>query len=102
MPGISAPRTGHRAGRSGSLRSSLLALALVPCLGLAGAGGFASFLLRVSGDTPALYAGSAVFAAVLLWSLVRGIRVARALPARLSGLREDTLAIAQHEIPQVA
>ncbi|MED7952443.1 sensor histidine kinase [Streptomyces sp. BE303] len=101
MPGISAPRTGHRAGRSGSLRSSLLALALVPCLGLAAAWGYAAYLLRDSGDTTALYAGSAVFAAVLLWSLVRGIRVARSLPARLSGLREDTLAIAQHEIPQV-
>ncbi len=101
MPGISAPRTGHRAGRSGSLRSSLLALALVPSLGLAAAWGYAAYLLRDAGERTALYAGSAVVAAVVLWSLVRGVRAARILPARLAGLHADTLAIAQHEIPQV-
>ncbi len=101
MPGISAPRTGHRAGRSGSLRSSLLALALVPSLGLAAAWGYAAYLLRDAGERTALYAGTAAVAAVLVWSLVRGVRAARVLPARLAGLHADTLAIAQHEIPQV-
>ncbi|MEV6973115.1 ATP-binding protein [Kitasatospora sp. NPDC093806] len=101
MPGISAPRTGHRAGRSGSLRSSLLALALVPSLGLAAAWGYAAYLLRDAGDRTALYGGSAVVAVVLLWSLIRGVRLARTVPARISGLHSDTLVLAQHEIPQV-
>ncbi|MFH9348929.1 sensor histidine kinase [Kitasatospora sp. NPDC017646] len=101
MPGISAPRTGHRAGRSGSLRSSLLALVLVPSLGLAAAWGYAAYLLRDAGNRTALAAGTAVVAVVLLVSLVRGIRAARALSARLAGLRTDTLALAQQEIPEV-
>ncbi|MFJ8435242.1 sensor histidine kinase [Kitasatospora sp. NPDC094019] len=101
MPGISAPRTGHRAGRSGSLRSSLLALAVVPCLGLAAAWGYAAYLLRDAEERTALYVGSAVVAAVLLWSLVRGLRAARTLPGRLADLHAETLALAQHEIPQV-
>ncbi|MEV7599301.1 ATP-binding protein [Kitasatospora sp. NPDC089797] len=101
MPGISAPRTGHRAGRSGSLRSSLLALVLVPSLGLAAAWGYAAYLLRDSADRTALVAGTAVVALVLLVSLVRGIRAARTLSARLAGLRTDTLALAQQEIPEV-
>ncbi|MDH6707645.1 signal transduction histidine kinase [Kitasatospora sp. MAA19] len=101
MPGISAHRTGHRAGRSGSLRSSLLALVLVPSLGLAAAWGYAAYLLRDAGHRTALIAGSAVVALVLLVSLVRGIRAARALSARLSVLRTDTLALAQDEIPEV-
>ncbi|MFI5643571.1 ATP-binding protein [Kitasatospora sp. NPDC051705] len=101
MPGISAPRTGHRAGRSGSLRSSLLALVLVPSLGLAAAWGYAAYLLRDAEHRTALVVGSAVVALVLLVSLVRGVRAARALSARLSGLRSDTLALAQQEIPEV-
>ncbi|WP_405007054.1 ATP-binding protein [Kitasatospora purpeofusca] len=101
MPGISAPRTGHRAGRSGSLRSSLLALAVVPCLGLAAAWGYAAYLLRDAGERTALYGGTAVVAVVLLWSLVRGLRAARTLPGRLADLHAETLALAQHEIPQV-
>ncbi|MFB8236769.1 sensor histidine kinase [Kitasatospora purpeofusca] len=101
MPGISAPRTGHRAGRSGSLRSSLLALAVVPCLGLAAAWGYAAYLLRDAGERTALYGGTAVVAAVLLWSLVRGLRAARTLPGRLADLHAETLSLAQHEIPQV-
>ncbi|MFD8702110.1 sensor histidine kinase [Kitasatospora sp. NPDC059648] len=101
MPGISAPRTGHRAGRSGSLRSSLLALVLVPSLGLAAAWGSAAYLLRDAGNRTALVAGTAVVAAVLLVSLVRGVRAARTLSARLAGLRTDTLALAQQEIPDV-
>ncbi|MFD9065072.1 sensor histidine kinase [Kitasatospora purpeofusca] len=101
MPGISAPRTGHRAGRSGSLRSSLLALAVVPCLGLAAAWGYAAYLLRDAGERTALYGGTAVVVAVLLWSLVRGLRAARTLPGRLADLHAETLALAQHEIPQV-
>ncbi|MER7668398.1 ATP-binding protein [Kitasatospora sp. NPDC096128] len=101
MPGISAPRSGHRAGRSGSLRSSLLALVLVPSLGLAAAWGYAAYLLRDAGNRTALLAGTAVVALVLLVSLVRGIRAARSLSARLAGLRTDTLALAQQEIPEV-
>ncbi|MBV6697295.1 ATP-binding protein [Kitasatospora aureofaciens] len=101
MPGISAPRTGHRAGRSGSLRSSLLALALVPSLGLAAAWGYAAYLLRDAGQRTALVAGTVVVALVLLYSLINGIRAARALSARLAGLRADTLALAQQEIPAV-
>ncbi|WP_262985979.1 sensor histidine kinase, partial [Streptomyces sp. CBMA123] len=101
MPGISAPHTGHRAGRSGSLRSSLLALVLVPSLGLAAAWGYAAYLLRDAGHRTALLAGTAVVSLVLLVSLVRGIRAARALSARLAGLRTDTLALAQREIPEV-
>ncbi|MFF9641924.1 ATP-binding protein [Kitasatospora aureofaciens] len=101
MPGISAPRTGHRAGRSGSLRSSLLALVLVPSLGLAAAWGYAAYLLRDAGNRTALVAGTAVVAAVLLVSLIRGVRAARALSARLAVLRTDTLALAQQEIPDV-
>ncbi|MFF2349445.1 ATP-binding protein [Kitasatospora sp. NPDC058115] len=101
MPGISAPRTGHRAGRSGSLRSSLLALALVPGLGLAAAWGYAAYLLRDAGERTALYAGSAAVGVVLLWSLVRGLRTARTLPARIAALHVDALALAQHEIPGV-
>ncbi|MEV7777163.1 ATP-binding protein [Kitasatospora sp. NPDC088351] len=101
MPGISAPRTGHRAGRSGSLRSSLLALALVPCLGLAAAWGYAAFLLRGAGHRTPLLAVSAAVAVVLLWSLVHGVRVALALSGRLADLRTDTLALARHEIPEV-
>ncbi|MFD5468313.1 sensor histidine kinase [Kitasatospora sp. NPDC127059] len=101
MPGISAPRTGHRAGRSGSLRSSLLALVLVPSLGLAAAWGYAAYLLRDAGHRTALTAGTAVVALVLLVSLVRGVRAARALSARLAALRTDTLALAQREIPGV-
>ncbi|MFB8056162.1 ATP-binding protein [Kitasatospora purpeofusca] len=101
MPGISAPRTGHRAGRSGSLRSSLLALAVVPCLGLAAAWGYAAYLLRDAGERTALYGGTAVVALVLLWSLVRGLRAARTLPGRLADLHAETLALAQQEIPQV-
>ncbi len=101
MPGISAPRTGHRAGRSGSLRSSLLALVLVPSLGLAAAWGYAAYLLRDAGNRTALVAGTAVVAVVLLVSLIRGVRAARALSARLAVLRTDTLALAQQEIPDV-
>ncbi|MFI9327026.1 sensor histidine kinase [Kitasatospora sp. NPDC052868] len=101
MPGISAPRTGHRAGRSGSLRSSLLALALVPCLGLAAAWGYAAYLLRGSGHRDTVLAVSAAVAVVLLWSLAHGVRTARTLPARLAALRSDTLALARHEIPEV-
>ncbi|MEU4118581.1 ATP-binding protein [Kitasatospora sp. NPDC028055] len=101
MPGISAPRTGHRAGRSGSLRSSLLALVLVPSLGLAAAWGYAAYLLRDTANRTALLAGTAVVALVLLVSLVRGVRVARSLSARLTGLRGDTFALAQHEIPEI-
>ncbi|MER6361890.1 ATP-binding protein [Kitasatospora sp. NPDC001527] len=101
MPGISAPRTGHRAGRSGSLRSSLLALVLIPCLGLAAAWGYAVYLLRDAGERTALLAGSAVVGVVLLGSLARGLRVARTLPARITALHTDALALAQHEIPQV-
>ncbi|MGV9266009.1 sensor histidine kinase [Kitasatospora sp. NPDC003701] len=101
MPGIPAPRTGHRAGRSGSLRRSLLALVLVPCLGLAATWGYAAYLLRGSGHRIALVAVSAAVAVVLLWSLARGVRLARTVSARLLGLRVDTLSLAQHEIPQV-
>ncbi|MFJ9950424.1 sensor histidine kinase [Kitasatospora sp. NPDC091207] len=101
MPGISAPRTGHRAGRSGSLRRSLLALVLVPGLGLAAAWGYALYLLRDAGHRIALSAVSAAVAVLLVWSLVRGVRLARAVSARLLGLRADALAVAQHEIPQV-
>ncbi|WBP86025.1 sensor histidine kinase [Kitasatospora cathayae] len=101
MPGISAPRTGHRAGRSGSLRSSLLALVLVPSLGLAAAWGYAAYLLRDAGNRTALVAGTAVVALVLLVSLIRGVQAARTLSARLAGLRTDTLALAQQEIPEV-
>lgn len=101
MPGIPAPRTGHRAGRSGSLRRSLLALVLVPCLGLAATWGYAVYLLRGSGHRIALAGVSAAVAVVLLWSLARGVRLARAVSARLLGLRADTLSLAQHEIPQV-
>ncbi|GAA2819094.1 ATP-binding protein [Kitasatospora sp. CM 4170] len=101
MPGISAPRTGHRAGRSGSLRSSLLGLVLVPCLGLAAAWGYAAYLLRDAGHRTSLLTVSALVVIVLLWSLIRGIGVARALSARLAGLRADTLTLAQHEIPDV-
>ncbi|WP_380281011.1 ATP-binding protein [Kitasatospora purpeofusca] len=101
MPGISAPRTGHRVGRPGSLRSSLLALALVPCLGLAAAWGYAAYLLRDAGERTALYAGSAAVGAVLLWSLARGVHAARALPARIAALRADALTLAEHEIPGV-
>ncbi|MFD7447531.1 ATP-binding protein [Kitasatospora sp. NPDC059827] len=101
MPGISAPRTGHRAGRSGSLRSSLLALVLVPSLGLAAAWGYAAYLLRDTANRTALLAGTAAVALVLLVSLIRGIRAARSLSARLSGLRGDTFALAQHEIPEI-
>ncbi|MGW4891913.1 ATP-binding protein [Kitasatospora sp. NPDC004240] len=101
MPGISAPRTGHRAGRSGSLRSSLLLLVLVPCLGLAAAWGYAAVLLHDAGDRTALVAGSVVVAVVLLWSLLSGARLARSLGARLADLRSDTLAVAQREIPEV-
>ncbi|RKT11563.1 signal transduction histidine kinase [Streptomyces sp. 1114.5] len=101
MPGISAPRTGHRAGRSGSLRSSLLALVLVPSLGLAAAWGYAAYLLRDAGQRTALAAGTVVVAVVLLVSLIRGIRAARALSGRLSGLRADILSLAQQEIPDV-
>ncbi|MGW3043404.1 ATP-binding protein [Kitasatospora sp. NPDC001159] len=101
MPGISAPRTGHRAGRSGSLRSSLLALVLVPSLGLAAAWGYAAYLLRDTEHRTALVAGTAVVAVVLLFSLIRGVRAARTLSARLTGLRTDTLALAQQEIPDV-
>ncbi|WP_395293620.1 sensor histidine kinase [Kitasatospora hibisci] len=101
MPGISAPRTGHRAGRSGSLRTSLLGLVLVPCLGLAAAWGYAAYLLRDTGHRTALLAVSALVVVVLLWSLIRGIGLARALSARLSGLRTDTLALAHHEIPDI-
>ncbi|MEU1505477.1 ATP-binding protein [Kitasatospora sp. NPDC005748] len=101
MPGISAPRTGHRAGRSGSLRRSLLALVLVPCLGLAATWGYALSLLRGTGHRTALAVVSAAVAVVLLWSLTRGIRLARSVSARLRDLRADTLSIARHEIPQV-
>ncbi|MFD9686163.1 sensor histidine kinase, partial [Kitasatospora sp. NPDC059088] len=101
MPGISAPHTGHRAGRSGSLRSSLLALVLVPSLGLAAAWGYAAYLLRDTANRTALLAGTAAVALVLLVSLVRGIRAARSLSARLAGLRGDTFALAQHEIPEI-
>ncbi|MFD7584878.1 sensor histidine kinase [Kitasatospora sp. NPDC059811] len=101
MPGISAPRTAHRAGRSGSLRSSLLALVLVPSLGLAAAWGYAAYLLRGTEHRTALIAGSAAVALVLLISLAHGIRTARALSARLGALRTDTLALAQDEIPEV-
>ncbi|MFG3052060.1 sensor histidine kinase [Kitasatospora sp. NPDC048239] len=101
MPGISAPRTGHRAGRSGSLRSSLLALVLAPCLGLAAAWGYAAYLLRGSGHRDTVLAVSAAVAVVLLWSLASGVRTARTLPARLAALRSDTLALARHEIPEV-
>ncbi|MET8539826.1 ATP-binding protein [Kitasatospora sp. NPDC004799] len=101
MPGISARRTGHRADRSGSLRSPLLALVLVPSLGLAAAWGYAVYLLRDSGQRTALLAGSAAVALVLLFSLVRGLRTAWALSARLSDLRAGTFALAQQEIPDV-
>ncbi|MFF4382805.1 sensor histidine kinase [Kitasatospora sp. NPDC001547] len=101
MPGISGPRTGHRAGRSGSLRRPLLALVLVPGLGLAAAWGYALYLLRGSGQRTELLAGSAAVALVLLISLVRGLRTAWTLSARLSDLRADTFALAQREIPEV-
>ncbi|MEV0532539.1 ATP-binding protein [Kitasatospora sp. NPDC050463] len=101
MPGISAPRTGHRAGRSGSLRRSLLVLVLVPCLGLAATWGYAVHLLLGSGHRTALACVSAAVGVVLLWSLARGVRLARTVSARLLGLRADTLSLAQHEIPQV-
>ncbi|MFF2541847.1 sensor histidine kinase [Kitasatospora sp. NPDC058063] len=74
---------------------------LVPSLGLAAAWGYAVHLLRDSGQRTALLAGSAAVALVLLISLVRGIRTAWALSARLSGLRADTFALAQQEIPEV-
>ncbi|MER6299442.1 ATP-binding protein [Kitasatospora sp. NPDC001539] len=102
MPGISAPRTGHRAGRSGSLRSSILGLVLLPGLGLAAAWGYAAYLLRDAGHRTALLAGTAVVVVVLLVSAIRAARVARALSARLAGLRADTFALAQREIPEVA
>ncbi|WP_305067986.1 ATP-binding protein [Kitasatospora sp. A2-31] len=101
MPGISAPRTGHRAGRSGSLRSSLLGLVLVPCLGLAAAWGYAAYLLRDTGHRTALLTVSALVAVVVLGSLIRGIGLVRALSTRLAGLRTDTLTLARHEIPDV-
>ncbi|MGW3228226.1 sensor histidine kinase [Kitasatospora sp. NPDC001095] len=101
MPGIPARRTGHRAGRSGSLRGRLLSLALVPSLGLAAAWGYAVHLLRDSGQRTALLAGSAAVAAVVLISLFRGIRTAWTLSARLSDLRADTVALARQEIPEV-
>ncbi|MFJ7905868.1 sensor histidine kinase [Kitasatospora sp. NPDC096204] len=101
MPGIPARRTGHRAGRSGSLRGSLLSLALVPSLGLAAAWGYAVHLLRDSGQRTALLAGSAAVAAVVLISLFRGVRTAWRLSARLSDLRADTVALARQEIPEV-
>ncbi|WP_406206274.1 ATP-binding protein [Kitasatospora sp. NBC_01560] len=101
MPGISGPRTGHRAGRSGSLRGSLLALVLVPCLGLGAAWGYAAYLLQDSGHRTAVLAVSAVVVVLLLWTLIRGVRLAGMLSARLAGLRADTLALAQREIPSV-
>ncbi|MFJ9445436.1 sensor histidine kinase [Kitasatospora sp. NPDC101235] len=101
MPGISAHRTSHRAGRSGSLRSPLLALVLVPSLGLAAAWGYAVYLLRGSGERTALLAGSAAVALVVLISLFRGVRAAWTLSARLSELRADTIALAEQEIPEV-
>uniref|UniRef100_UPI0021E100A4 sensor histidine kinase n=1 Tax=Streptomyces sp. LS1784 TaxID=2851533 RepID=UPI0021E100A4 len=101
MPGISAHRTSHRAGRSGSLRSPLLGLVLVPSLGLATAWGYAAYLLRGSGERTALLAGSAVVALVVLISLFRGVRAAWTLSARLSELRADTIALAEQEIPEV-
>ncbi|MFG2905685.1 sensor histidine kinase [Kitasatospora sp. NPDC048286] len=101
MPGIPARRTGHRAGRSGSLRGPLLSLALVPSLGLAAAWGYAVYLLRDSGQRTALLAGSAAVAAVVLISLFRGVRTAWTLSARLSDLRADTVALARQEIPEV-
>ncbi|MGW1173221.1 sensor histidine kinase [Kitasatospora sp. NPDC002543] len=101
MPGISAHRTGHRAGRSGSLRSPLLGLVLLPSLGLAAAWGYAAYLLRDSGQRTELLAGSAAVAAVVLISLFRGVRTAWTLSARLSELRADTVALARQEIPDV-
>ncbi|MFI2606642.1 sensor histidine kinase [Kitasatospora sp. NPDC018619] len=101
MPGIPAPRPGHRAGRSGSLRSPLLGLVLLPSLGLAAAWGYAVYLLHGTGQRTALLAGSAAVAAVLLTSLVRGVRTAWSLSARLSELRAGTVALARREIPEV-
>ncbi|MFE4512856.1 sensor histidine kinase [Kitasatospora sp. NPDC056783] len=101
MPGISAPRTGHRAGRPGSLRGPLLALVLVPSLGLAAVWGYAVHLLRGSGQRTALLTGSTVVTLVVLISLCLGLRVSRTLSARLTALRADTLALAQREIPDV-
>ncbi|MGW2251607.1 sensor histidine kinase [Kitasatospora sp. NPDC001660] len=74
---------------------------LVPSLGLAAAWGYAAYLLRDAGQNTALIAGTAVVALVLLVSLVHGIRTARTLSARLTGLRADTFALAQQELPAV-
>ncbi|MGW6913818.1 sensor histidine kinase [Kitasatospora sp. NPDC054939] len=101
MPGISAPRPGHRAARCGSVRGSLLLLALVPSLALAGAWSCAAVLLHGSGHRTAAAAGSAAVAVVLLWSLLRGVRLSRTLTARLTGLRIDALGTARHEIPEI-
>ncbi|MFI6444050.1 sensor histidine kinase [Kitasatospora sp. NPDC050543] len=101
MPGISAHRTGHRAGRSGSLRNSLFLLALMPSLGLAAAWGFAAVLLAHTGHRTALLTGSAAVVALVVWSLLRGLRVARSVTARIDTLRTDALALAESEIPTI-
>ncbi|WP_431681524.1 sensor histidine kinase [Kitasatospora sp. KL5] len=101
MPGIPAQRPGHRADRTGSLRTSLLPLVLVPCAGLAVAWGYAGVLLLNSGHRLALALGSAAVAGVLAWSLVQGRRTARVLTARVDGLREITRTLAETELPGV-
>ncbi|GAA1081396.1 MULTISPECIES: sensor histidine kinase [Kitasatospora] len=101
MPGIPAQRPGHRAGRTGSLRTSLLPLVLVPCAGLAVAWGYAGVLLLHAGQGLAFALGTAVVAAVLAWSLVQGRRTAQVLTARVDGLREITRTLAETELPGV-
>ncbi|MCU7821973.1 sensor histidine kinase [Kitasatospora sp. DSM 101779] len=101
MPGIPAQRPGHRAGRTGSLRTSLLPLVLVPCAGLAVAWGYAGVLLLNSGQGLAFALGTAAVAAVLAWSLVQGRRTAQALTARVDALREITRSLAETELPGV-
>ncbi|PBC76831.1 histidine kinase/DNA gyrase B/HSP90-like ATPase [Streptomyces sp. TLI_235] len=101
MPGIPAERPGHRAGRAGSLRTSLLPLVLVPCAGLAVAWGYAGVLLLHSGHGLAFGLGTAAVAAVLAWSLVQGRSTARVLTARVDALREITRTLAESELPAV-
>ncbi|GAA4870845.1 ATP-binding protein [Kitasatospora terrestris] len=101
MPGTPATHPGHRAGRSGSLRTSLLPLVLVPCLGLALGWGWAAVLLLSSGHGAAAAVGTPLVAAVLAWSLVRGRQTALALTARIDGLRELARGLAESELPDV-
>ncbi|GAA2803568.1 hypothetical protein GCM10010441_30370 [Kitasatospora paracochleata] len=101
MPGIPAPKHGKSAGRSGSLRTSLLPLVLVPSVGLAVAWGYAGTLLLGTGHGTAMAIGSVLVAAVLVWSLTQGHRTARALTDRVEDLREQARAVAEAELPEV-